>query len=191
MIADSEWILTKNEILKKVSTLFEILNAGQQNNLSASASFFPPVVAATSSKISRGENYKGLPWIVLDYPRVFQKENIFAIRTLFWWGNFFSVTLHLSGEYKKKFEESIISSYPVIAKKKIYCCINDDQWQHHFGKDNYTLIKKISEKDFGDIIKGKPFIKLAKRISFPKWEQTPTILLDCFNFLIRIMNGEN
>lgn len=191
MIADSDWILTKNGILKKVSSLFENLNIAQQNNLPSSASFFPSEAIAISPKISKGENYKGLPWIVLDYPRVFKKNEICAIRTLFWWGNFFSVTLHLSGEYKKKFEEPIITSYPAIAKKKIYCCINDDQWEHHFGKGNYALIKKMSKKGFGDIIKEKPFIKLAKRISLKKWEQTPTILLDCFDLFIRIMKGEN
>jgi hypothetical protein len=190
MIADSGWILTKNEIFKKVSRLFETLNTEQQNILLASASSFPSEITATLPKISRGENYKDLPWMLLDYPRVFTLENICAIRILFWWGNFFSITLHLSGGYKKKFEKSIISSYPVIAKKKIYCCINTDQWQHHFGRDNYSLIKTIGEKEFGNIITRKPFIKLAKRISFKKWEQLPTVLLSYFNLFTGILKSE-
>ena len=65
----------------------------------------------SSPKISKGENYKGLPWLVLDYPRYFNKEDIFAIRTLFWWGNFFSITLHISGKYKMRYEKKIIDSF--------------------------------------------------------------------------------
>ena len=42
-----------------------------------------------SPKISRGEQYLGLPYVMLDYPRIFSKENVFAIRTFFWWGNYF------------------------------------------------------------------------------------------------------
>ena len=51
-----------------------------------------------SAKISKGENM-GLPWVMLDYPRLFGQEDVLAIRTMFWWGHCFSVTLHLKGRY--------------------------------------------------------------------------------------------
>ena len=54
-------------------------------------------IVQSTPKIAKGENYLQLPYVLLDYPRCFDKENIFAIRTMFWWGNFFSITLHLSG----------------------------------------------------------------------------------------------
>ncbi len=34
---------------------------------------------------------------MLDYPRAFGRDSIFACRTFFWWGRFFSLTLHLAG----------------------------------------------------------------------------------------------
>jgi hypothetical protein len=57
-------------------------------------------IQCLNGKISRGENYQLLPYIILDYPSYFSRNNIFAVRTMFWWGNFFSITLHLSGDHK-------------------------------------------------------------------------------------------
>ena len=63
----------------------------------------PEEVLIQSPKISRGENYNGLPYVMLDYPRCFGKEDVFAMRTMFWWGNFFSITWHLKGKYSKEY----------------------------------------------------------------------------------------
>src|SRR5688572_25425075 len=101
LIGNAEIILTKNAILRKVNELLAVLQQEQRNLIMASAATLPIGVVRSSPKISRGENYKGLPYQVLDHPRVFEQENIAAVRTMFLWGNFFSVTLHLSGNYKK------------------------------------------------------------------------------------------
>src|SRR5687767_11488510 len=105
MMYNAEIILTKNRILEKVRLLFESLQeefvgfSSRQPNQQALFDI-PP-------KISKGENYEGLPYLILDYPRFFKPDNIFAVRTMFWWGNFFSTTLHLSGLQKASFSPSI------------------------------------------------------------------------------------
>ena len=99
LVATADWILTKNRVIQKINQLLSNVQTSQQQFLQTCTTLEKEVLAS-SPKISKGENYKGLPWLVLDYPRSFNKEEVFAIRTLFWWGNFFSVTLHLSGKYK-------------------------------------------------------------------------------------------
>src|SRR3989337_3789488 len=111
LVIRADWILTKNSIIQKTKQLLASLQTEQQHLLLSSSSLFPEEIINSSPKISKGENYKGLPYLVLDYPRYFNKEDAFAIRILFWWGNFFSGTLHLSGIYKKKYEEKIIRSF--------------------------------------------------------------------------------
>src|SRR5688572_33083820 len=101
MVSTPEIILTKNAILQKIKSFLENVQIKQLEILEDYASRLPPEILRNSPKISRGENYKGLPWLVLDNPRHFQHNNIFAVRTMFWWGNFFSITLHLSGDNKK------------------------------------------------------------------------------------------
>jgi hypothetical protein len=43
---------------------------------------------------------------------------VFAIRTMFWWGNFFSVTLHMKGNYREHFQEKLIGNYALVRKRK-------------------------------------------------------------------------
>src|SRR5215468_1346228 len=59
---------------------------------------FPDGTDFITGKISKGENYLGLPFIMLDFPRFFSNTNMLAVRTMIWWGNFCSTTLLLSGE---------------------------------------------------------------------------------------------
>lgn len=191
LIASSDWILTKNAILEKVNLLLENIVKEQQKILHSFKSVIPAEVTAISPKISKGENYNGLPWRILDYPRLFKQEHVFAIRCMFWWGNFFSVTLHLSGIYKKQSESSLAASFPKLKKERIYCCINDDQWQHHFEKDNYTSLYNWSENDYKTFVNRKAFIKLAKRIPLEQWDDAPEKLLNSFRLFIGVITGKN
>lgn len=56
-------------------------------------------------KISKGEAYGGLPWLMLDYPRYFKPEGHFAIRIFCWWGNFIGIYWHTSNEMAQKVAE--------------------------------------------------------------------------------------
>jgi hypothetical protein len=187
LVTNADWILTKNHITEKVKELLALLLQQQQTLLKKNAFPLPKETAKSSPKISKGENYKGLPYLVLDYPRYFDKENIFAIRTLFWWGNFFSCTLHLSGRYKKDAAPKIISSRSVLLKNDFFICVSDDPWEHHFENDNYAGINKISKKDFEKIIREKSFIKLAQKIPLTQWDDAEKILLDSFKKILTLL----
>jgi len=160
-----------------------MLQSGQQDLLLPLNSL-PEEVLKSSPKISRGENYKGLPWLVLDYPRYFNKDDVFAIRTLFWWGNFFSITLHLSGNYKAKYETKIIDSFESLQQEDFSVCINEDQWEHHFETNNYIPVHDLSESQYSEIIVKRSFIKLAKKIPLEQWNDVEKKLLDIFGQLI-------
>ena len=186
LITNADWILTKNEILKKVKHLFEALMKEQQMHL-LSCYGLPAEILVPPPKISKGENYRGLPYLVLDHPRYFDKDNTFAIRTLFWWGNFFSVTLHLAGRYKKKYEQAIVSSYKLLKEQDIYCCVQDDPWEHHFERNNYTPLEELNEDSFKKIIVEKDFIKLAKKLSLHDWDNAMQRLTGDFRLLADLL----
>ncbi len=185
LLNNSEWILTKNLIIKKAQRLLEEVQENIWQHAKGSSVNFPSEVIVISPKISKGENYKGLPWLILDYPRYFKKEKVFAIRTMFWWGNFFSTTLHLSGEYKKRYSCSIVQSYEALCENEFFTCIHDEQWHHHFEKENYLPVKNFTAGDFADHVGARSFIKLSCRLSFLKWNDAPKLLSESF---IRITN---
>ncbi len=187
LVNNADLILTKNAILKKVNRLLGDLQVKQQQYLALHAAGLPVKVPGSSPKISKGENYKGLPYLILDYPRLFEHTNIFAVRTMFWWGNFFSVTLQLSGIYKKEAEEKLIVAYRAMKEKGYYCYINEDQWEHHFEPDNYTLISELSKNDFEKLVREKSFIKLANKISLQQWDAAEEMLQGYFKEIIEML----
>src|SRR4030095_4349335 len=147
----------------------------------------PAGINPTSPKISRGENYKGLPWLMLDYPRSFHPSSVFAIRRMFWWGNFFSITLHLSGEHKQSYAKKIIAAFPLLKKKGFSCNAGSEEWEHHFEKENYTPLTKMKRKEFERVVRHGTFIKLANKVSLKKWDKVSVILSRYFQFLFTML----
>ena len=108
LVTSSEFILTKNRIIEKVYNLFGALSETYKDALKAGEAFLPDEVFVTSPKIYKGENYLSLPYVMMDCPRIFFKEDMFAIRSFFWWGNYFSITLQLSGVYLEMYADKIV-----------------------------------------------------------------------------------
>jgi hypothetical protein len=180
LLTNADWILTKNLVVKKAQRLLEEVQQNISDYSKQHSTIFPAEVIAVSPKISKGENYIGLPWLMLDYPRYFDKENIFAIRTMFWWGNFFSSTLHLSGKYKEKYSNTIKNLYDELCRNEFYTCINEEQWHHHLEKENYLPVKSFTANDFADHVKKRLFIKLSIELSFSQWDNAIQLLSENF-----------
>jgi hypothetical protein len=184
LVANADWILTKNHILQKVKWLLEDLQSQQQQFLLTHSTILPSEVIATSPKVSRGENYKGLPYMVLDHPRYFGKDDHFAIRSMFWWGNFFSITLHLSGRYKKMYAHKIEASFIPLKENSFFIGISNEQWEHHFEADNYLSLPGMNEVNFKNTVAEKDFVKLAQRFPLEQWDNAEDIFFTSFRQLI-------
>lgn len=163
LIGNAEIILTKNNIIQKTVALLARL---QEHLLSCGAAFS----LSSSPKISRGENYRGLPYVVLDYPRISQGEDLFFIRSMFWWGHDFSSTLQLAGLYKEKALPRLISAHPVLVEKQYFVGVNTDPWQHHFEPSNYRKIDALTPAAFGALLQQQPHTKIAARWSLSEWD---------------------
>lgn len=189
LVMNIQWILTKNSVLQKINQLFGNLQVCQQKFIQHYYDKLPAGFTHSSPKISKGNNYKNLPYLILDYPKHFDEVAVFAIRTMFWWGNFFSITLHIAGTYQQGFENKITAAYPLLKKNGFCCCVNSNQWEHHFDPDNFIPINQLTETDFKGYIQSKKFIKIAKKTSPDLWDDLPEILLDDYKLLIRIVSA--
>jgi hypothetical protein len=110
LITNAEVILTKNRCIDKIVELF----SGLADDYRKSAGHLIPIAPGIFSvhpKISKGEKHLDLPWVMLDYPRCFDKvTGHLAIRTFFWWGNFFSIHLQASGKYFQPVADALLNS---------------------------------------------------------------------------------
>jgi hypothetical protein len=188
MVQDSHWLLTKNKILGTVTELFGEL-AGIMREMTASNSGpFRNDILLVSPKIARGENYQGLPYIMLDYPRVFGKDDILAVRTMFWWGNFISITLHLKGRYKHHYVPVIRKFSGELAAWDFHIGISENEWVHEFSDQNYLSMNKTGNALLEEILAKNLFCKLSVKIPLYKWNESKEILVDLYKVCINILN---
>jgi hypothetical protein len=168
LVNDPGWILTKNAIIEKVYGLFGGLTEVYRDALEKNTMISKDNTGFRSPKISKGEQYENLPWVMLDHPRCFDGEDAFAIRSFFWWGNYCSITLLLSGTYREKYIASVEHYFSNVSKERNnwFICISKDPWQHHFRHDNYMPMMEFGNKGFTTL----PFIKLAKKIPLQDWD---------------------
>lgn len=188
LVSRTDWILTKNRILLKAKSLLESIAADQHSLLLTFQHALPPEALNPPAKISKGENYRGLPYLVLDQPRSFHREDVLAIRTMFWWGNFFSITLHLSGHWKDRYLPGLQQSFTLL-QDEFYIGCNDDPWEHHFDGDNYKKLETLDGAEFGDLLGKRKFVKLAAKTAISNWETADKDLMEFFGRLLRLLTA--
>jgi hypothetical protein len=171
LVSDPGIILTKNAIISKVYHLFGDLSQQVRKDLS-----LPGEVGVISPKISKGESYQGLPYVMLDYPRYFTAEHVLAIRTFFWWGNFFSVNLQLKGKYQSLYQPALISHFELLASGNYAIAVGEDEWQHHTGSDEYRQLNSMGADEFAGIISSHPFIKISGSFGLDQWHNMQMLL---------------
>ncbi len=180
IVEDTSWVLTKQQIIKKVYELFHAQVPVIQQLIGNTKNHLPPALLSVIPKISRGENYRNLPYVILDYPSMFDKENIFALRTMFWWGNFFSITLHLTGRFKKLYQQDITNNIQKKGEGDFYVCVNDKGWEHHFDAVNYLPAHSLTTEELDSHLNRKEFLKVAVKINLNQWNDLLLVLPDAY-----------
>ncbi len=180
-LCERNFFLYKDSATKKVIDLFGNLEKMLKKELSNN-NFGINDLNISSGKIFRGENYRLYPYILLDYPRLFTKETVFAFRTMFWWGHEFSFTLHLQGKAFDQFRKVIYENFSLLAEKEVFYCVNDTPWQYYFEKNNYIPVEEM--KDRREEILTSPFIKLSRKIPVQSYDRLSDYCLETFRLLI-------
>jgi hypothetical protein len=175
LVMDAGWILTKNSVMEKVVGMMAELSEVYKGLWAGS-------VEPGNAKISRGEHYLGMPWVILDYPRIFGREDVLAIRTMFWWGHPFSVTLHLKGRYQALYLPVIEGRRVMLAAAGFHVAIGEDEWRHELAADNYAPIGEV-----GDLGAKRPFLKLSAAVGLDRWSAAPQLMASLFKELAGIL----
>ncbi|PWV53306.1 hypothetical protein [Chitinophaga sp. S165] len=187
LVVNAEWLYLKNSALQKIMTLMGRLQLELQAHPVTNEFPFPGPTLQAGGKISRGERYKELPYVILDYPRFFSKDNIFAFRTMFWWGHYFIATLHLAGEEKERYSNAIVDAWQQLAEHQFQVYLQEDPWEHDLENGNYKLISAIPVQEFKQLIARRSFIKLAKPYSFEEWGKiVPEVVRD-YALLLQVL----
>lgn len=185
LVNNTEWIFTKQLILEKVYHLLGQLHHDFKTIVMQEKSFLPATWQKPGGKISKGENYNGLPYAILDYPAIFSKDKIFAVRTMFWWGNFFSISLHLSGESFKSIQ-SFNEGFQFLKQKDFSVSVNENEWHHHFQEDNFVKVNSLNKEEITKLAE-KKFLKIAKKTELHNWNSAANFLEKGFEEIVQFI----
>jgi len=183
ILQDTDFLLTKAKAIDKIYKQFEKTRKQLEQSVKELNFPLPKGTDLTTGKISKGENYLGLPFLVLDYPTLFSKKSIFAFRTMFWWGNFFSATLHLEGNALNHYRNSITNNFEKLLNQKIFLGVGETPWQYHYEDDNYILLNETHR----DFINNCKFLKLSKKIKLEKWNDVSEFSTDFFELILSVL----
>lgn len=177
-------------ILLKAEQLLTLAAPAMQEAAAAHHSVCSPALVRAGVKLSRGANYRQLPYRVLDFPRHFGPDGFFAIRSMFWWGNFFSSTLLLSGAYKIAYTEPLVTALPMLREEGYYTCVAEDPWQHSFEPTNYRSLQEYSDAAIVQHWQQHPFLKLAKKIPLQQWETATEWFAANFKSILAMLDNQ-
>ncbi|MDN5200389.1 hypothetical protein QQ008_03430 [Fulvivirgaceae bacterium BMA10] len=188
-ITDVDFLLTKSTVIKKVVRMFSEIEEELRNHITKNNYKLPEGTLSRSGKISRGENYKGLPYVMLDYPRLFSDNSVFACRSMFWWGHFFNLTLHIQGEALEVLRPTILSRKERLKGEQLFIGVNETTpWEHDYDPQNYCSVDDLSDKDLESILRDKSFVKLSVKTDLKKWLEVPEFILSTFKFFMNLVN---
>jgi hypothetical protein len=179
LVTDAGWILTKNAVIGKVYDLFGGLS--DDYTLLLEKHGIPAEdTGPRSPKISKGEQYEGLPWVMLDHPRNFSGSNAFAIRSFFWWGHFCSITWHLAGTYLEKYAGRV-QEYLADNPGEWLVCTGEDAWEHHLRNSRPPAEAMIQWNEMS-------FLRISKKISLDEWDMLPEFFCNSYEEILRMIH---
>jgi len=188
LIGDTSFFEKKRTIFLKISYLFSHLEELYSEVLNQAPGTLPGAIFTKRGKISKGENYKGLPYMILDYPGLFSREGVFAYRTLFWWGHPFSFTFHISGIYLPLVMNSLMQiNHQQLSQSLI--CVNTNQWEHHFEKENYLPFQEALDTvpDIITMIRERGFLKITRLAPLDEPDNIETIAIGQLKQMISLL----
>jgi hypothetical protein len=169
ILQDTDFFLYKHSVTRKIMDLLGHLERELKPLMNESGPVIGGIDTA-SGKIFRGENYASFPYIMLDCPRLFHADSVFAFRSMLWWGHEFSFTLHLQGKALDLLREKLKLNWDLLKGQGVYFCINENPWEYHFKESNYILVDQSFEKSREELLT-KPFIKLSRKISLSQYSE--------------------
>ncbi len=184
-LQDTDFLLTRRKINKKINSLLLQCEEGLKQFIHQNPIDFPEGTKSKAGKIAKGESYHQLPYYILDYPRLFSRISIFALRTMFWWGHYFMFTFHLSGQALHSLRPALLEGIDRLPASENYLYINrHDPWQHHLSDENYRRLDKFEQSELLNTLAGLDHVKLSSTLSLHDWNHLPDFTLDFFKQML-------
>ncbi len=188
LLQNSEMFVLKRKIFEKLSQqagcVIDSLKAANHKN----GFKFPDYVNLTNGKISKGENYEQLPWMMIDFPFYFSKQKSFAFRTFIGWSKGVTCSLLLTGECLNHYEGVLRNNLQMLNNMNVGFCEHPHPWVHNFDCNQQNFVEHLDSARVAAHISHHDYIKLSCFLPMSEIEhlemfaqRTYTILMSSLN----------
>lgn len=152
---DTNYLLSKQKLMGKLGDSLQQLADGwiekHADLLVVSASH------GRSKKLSKGENYRGLPYLVMDIPQISGPDFDLLFRVVFWWGHGLTLNLYLNTK--------IIEKIGVMGQTKtLIQTDNRFMWENDLTHKSFSKVKHLTETEWTSVLQQAGHIRLCKKV---------------------------
>jgi hypothetical protein len=160
LVSDPTYPLTKIEVMERLTTLLHACAAQlRENKLTVGNT----QLFECEYKISKGENYKGLPYLVLDYPKINSKKFPILLRTMFWWGKYFSLNILIHDDVKIRIRDNSFYNTNLNDCKLL---VSSNIWEQDLAKEDYMHLSKEAM-----LLKESDYLKISKTVPIESYNE--------------------
>lgn len=172
---DTSYPLAKHQIVQKVSQLFQQLGQKLVRDFENNE-----LIGSSEYKITRGENYRHMPYLVLDFPRINGKNFPIVCRTLFWWGHYFSCNVIV--------QTALIDLEATAAllahKKKVRLLTGNDLWEQDLKSEAYTKLNKLSQAEIRTLLDQQEYLKIGTKININDYDRLEELASGAYSTML-------
>jgi hypothetical protein len=159
VLKDREFMPVKQRVTQKLEQQLTQLGHDLLAEVERNGQHLPSAIRAQSPKLSRGENYQSYAYRVMDYPRVFGKEDMLAFRSMVLWGHPVGYHLMLAGQYRAHYREAMVQAIPRLPEGYL---LSAQRTPWRWEPDHELLpAHQLTAETVAEIIEARAFIKVS------------------------------
>jgi len=187
MICDTDFFPAKAEIIQKFHEEFMKLRDQLRVEFKKTLlSLAPTGTDFETGQLVKGERFHDFPYVYLDFPKFFSKEEMFTFRSFFWWGHSLIFCWFLSGTRLDQYQKSLRACYATLSHEGVFLSTADTPWEWGLEKPHAVFLDQIGKEHLEEILAERSFLKLGCSIPLKSLEAPDVILhegLRIFNLL--------
>ena len=166
LLQDTTFFPAKAAIAEKVKQWLTELRDALRTEMASGCFLAPEGTDVQQGQLVKGEHLLDFPYHYLDCPKYFSQGEMFAYRTLVWWGHHVVFALILQGEHLARYKANLLAAYDQLADRGLSLLMTDTPWEWRQG-DAYLLPLLRRNRDVVEAaLAGRPFLKLHRCLPF-------------------------
>jgi hypothetical protein len=143
-------------------------------------------IKKTGLKVSKGENFKGYPYIVLDCPKLYSTDTEVICRTIFWWGHSWSLHFTIQGQTFARVSQSL-QDFSASLSTDWLLYTGENIWEQDVDSVLFVPITSLSKTVIYDTINKQGFFKIANKINLSNAVEWPPFSTQSYQNLFDLL----